>query len=354
MGSDDLAGIRFKPQISVLMSVFNTREEYLRKAIESILRQSFTDYEFIIFNDCSDEKTTAILREYRDKRIRLIENSENRGLTKNLNSGIILAKGKYIARMDADDVSLPNRLKIQYSYMEKHPDIDILGGTVLSGSKKNVCWRYFSQEWRRVNLLFANYGIVHPTAFFRTDFLKKNKLFYDEEYDKAQDYELWTRALRIGKLDLCKEPILYYRRHGGQISMNKSTSVRQQELDAQVRRNLFAELISDAANREYEQLLDLNKEILSADDLSKLFTHIIAENEKKKIYSGYFFKNELALRWFWILRRVIPRNNPKEYRQGCWFRYLKMPEFWVYFLKNKVQRILCEPRKIKRQMEGGL
>ena len=168
MKSHKLLKSKFKVSVSVLMSVYNTKEEYLRKAVESILNQSFTDYEFIIFNDGGDKKITTIIQGYSDKRIRLVENSENIGLTKNLNKGITMARGKYIARMDADDISLPNRLKVQYYYMEKHPDIDILGGAVWSNNVKNVYWRYFSQEWRKVNLLFGNYGICHPTAFFNT------------------------------------------------------------------------------------------------------------------------------------------------------------------------------------------
>ena len=279
MKNAELSQRAYATSISVLMSVYNTKEEYLRKAIESILCQSFSDYEFIIFNDCSDEKTTAVLREYQDERIKLIENPENRGLTKNLNTGIALARGKYIARMDADDISLPNRLKIQYSYMEKYPDVDILGGEVLFDDFKSVCWRYFPQEWRRVNQLFTNHGICHPTAFFRAEFLRKNGMFYNEEYDKSQDYELWTRAFRVGRLAVCKEPVLYYRCHDGQISVSSSTSARQKELDAQIRKNLFIELIPNAMSNEYEQLLNMDMEILSVDDLSKLLVCFVMENE---------------------------------------------------------------------------
>lgn len=340
-----------KPSISILMSVYNTKEEYLRKAIESILTQSFTDYEFIIFNDCSDEKTTAILHEYQDARIRLVENTKNQGLTKNLNAGINLAKGKYIARMDADDISLPDRLKIQFSYMENHPDIDMLGGEILFEDIKSVYWRYFPQEWRQINLLFMNCGICHPAAFFRTEFLRKNEILYNEEYDKAQDYELWTRAFRVGKMDICHFPILFYRKHSGQISTNIDTSIRQKELDIQIRRNLFRELISNADSGEYEQLLNLDMEVLSADKLSNLFIRIVRGNEKKKIYSDYFLKNELALRWFWILRGVIPRVNTKDYWQGYWFRYLRTPKFWLYLIKNKFWRILCTPKKVRRTVE---
>lgn len=344
----------FEIAVTVLMSVYNTKEEYLRQSIESILQQSFTDYEFIIFNDCSNEKTSKILREYKDKRIRLIENSENRGLTKNLNTGIDLARGKYLARMDADDISLPNRLKIQHSYMEKHPDVDILGGYILSENRKHLCWRFFPQELRRVNLLFGNCGIYHPSAFFRMDFLNDNEMRYNEEFDKSQDYELWTRAFRIGKLAVCNKLILYYRRHEGQISVNSVTSRRQKELEEQVRKNLFIELLNSIAAQECMQLLNLNKEVISADQLSDLFIRMIEQNAKKEIYSAYYLKNELALRWFWILRGIIPRDNLKEYKQGYWFSYLQKPQFIAYLLKNRFLRIICETRKAHRYVGDGL
>lgn len=341
-------GEAYQTSISVLMSVFNTNEQYLREAIESILKQSFGDYEFIIFNDCSDEKTTDILREYKDSRIRLVENDENRGLTKNLNTGIMMARGKYIARMDADDISLPNRFAVQYSYMERHPDIGILGGPIVSDGMKSAYWRYFHQEWRRVFFLFGNFGICHPTAFFRADFLKENNIFYNENYDKAQDYELWTRLLRIGNIAVCKETVLYYRQHDGQISGNGIAGARQNELSMQIRRNLFAELIPHASDKEYGQLVDMNAEILSARDLSLLFQRIINENKKRKVYSEYFLQNALAVKWFWILHGGIPRANPKEYRCGYWFRYIRSPQFWRYYLKHVILIILCGPKKIRR------
>lgn len=338
-------------RITVLMSVFNTKDEYLHKSIQSILDQSFADFEFLIFNDCSDAHTTAILRGYKDQRIKLIENSTNKGLTRNLNVGIAMARGKYIARMDADDISLPKRLETQYAYMEKHPNVDILGGTVLSDHKKYVCWRYYPQELRRVSLLFGNFGIFHPSAFFRIDFLRKNNLFYDEKYEKSQDYELWTRAFRIGKIAVCREPVLYYRFHDGQISTNSNTKSRQKELDAQIRKNLFCELIPNLTDKEIEQLLDLNREILSADNLSDLFFRLVEENAGKGIYSIFFLRNELALRWFWILRGIIPRSRRNDYRREKWFHYLIRPQFGIYLLGNRILRALCEPSKIKKPME---
>ena len=115
-------------KITVLMSVYNTKEDYLREAIESILNQTLREFEFIIINDASNEQTINILDQYNDDRIIRIDNEVNHGLTASLNKGLSVAKGEYIARMDADDISYPNRLELQYQYMQKHPNVAILGG----------------------------------------------------------------------------------------------------------------------------------------------------------------------------------------------------------------------------------
>jgi glycosyltransferase involved in cell wall biosynthesis len=114
------------PRISVVMSVYNG-EKYLRQAIESILQQTYTDFEFIIIDDGSTDSSREIIQSYDDKRIRLVINEQNIGLTKSLNKGIRLAKGEFIARMDADDISLPQRFEKQVAYLDSHPEVGVLG-----------------------------------------------------------------------------------------------------------------------------------------------------------------------------------------------------------------------------------
>ena len=114
------------PKVTVLMSVYNG-EKHLREAIDSILNQTFGDFEFLIINDGSTDRTADILQSYQDSRIKIIHNEKNIGLTKSLNKGLKLAKGEYLARMDADDISYPNRLEVQYEYMEKNPNVGIVG-----------------------------------------------------------------------------------------------------------------------------------------------------------------------------------------------------------------------------------
>ena len=116
--------------ISVIMSNYNTPEEYLREAIESILNQTYKNFEFIIIDDCSTDNSLEIIKSYNDERIVLIENEENIGLTKSINKGLAVAKGEYIARMDADDVSLPQRFEKQINYMNDHTELIVCGSSM--------------------------------------------------------------------------------------------------------------------------------------------------------------------------------------------------------------------------------
>jgi glycosyltransferase involved in cell wall biosynthesis len=117
------------PRITVLMSVYNA-QLFIAEAVESVLNQIFKDFEFLIFEDKSTDSSLEILRSYSDPRIRLIANEHNQGLTKNLASGMRIARGEFVARMDADDVCVPNRLETQLAYLEEHPEISVLGSAV--------------------------------------------------------------------------------------------------------------------------------------------------------------------------------------------------------------------------------
>jgi glycosyltransferase involved in cell wall biosynthesis len=135
----------FKPEISVLMSVYNA-EQYLEKAIESILNQSFKNFEFLIINDASDDNSLNIINRFQDHRLHVYSNPVNLGLANSLNKGINLSQGKYIARMDADDIAVLSRLAIQYTFLEKNPHIDICGASVRlineSGEYLPDSWTY--------------------------------------------------------------------------------------------------------------------------------------------------------------------------------------------------------------------
>ena len=178
------------------MSVHNG-DRFLSAAIESILTQTYKNFEFIIINDGSTDNSLKIIQSYDDNRIIIIDNDKNIFLAASLNKGIKKAKGKYIVRMDADDISMPDRLSKQVRYMENNPNIGISGtcSEIIgygSGHGK------YSQENNIIKYkLLYECHLLHPTIIIRRDLIKDHELYYNESYRKNQDYELFTRAIDI-------------------------------------------------------------------------------------------------------------------------------------------------------------
>lgn len=182
------------PKISVIMSVYNG-ERYLREAIDSILKQAFADFEFIIVNDGSTDGSLEIIQSYHDDRIRVINNEINIGLTKSLNKAIKQARGEYIARQDADDVSLPNRLEEQIKYFEKHPEVALLGTSVYEIDKQGkVVRRVIAPAKPGGNLLKGN-QFTHGSIILKREAVDRLG-GYNELFRYGQDYELWLRIAK--------------------------------------------------------------------------------------------------------------------------------------------------------------
>jgi len=207
------------------MSVFNG-ENFLQESIKSILCQTYKEFEFIIINDGSSDNSSEILHNFAniDSRIRLIERP-NRGLAASLNEGIIQAHGEWIARMDADDISHPQRFAIQLAQLAKY-QADISGSTLkFLGSLAGLKWHFpTGHESCKLRLAFRS-SFGHPSVMMRTSIART--LLYDETFQQGQDYELWTRfAMHGARMSNCIEPLLLYRRHAGQVSSMKSSSQR--------------------------------------------------------------------------------------------------------------------------------
>lgn len=229
-----------RPSISVLMSVYNG-ERYLAEAIESIQNQTFRDFEFIIINDGSRDGSLAIIKSYmvEDDRIILLS-SENRGLPASLNDGLRLAKGKYIARMDADDISLPERFSVQYSYLENNPTIDVLGTNAFQiDVNGRLEKRYFflpkkffvatKDKSLKSNLLFSS-CFIHPTVMIRRSSLTALRVFYDPRFKVSQDYELWCRLARYSTFENLRTPLLKYRVHEKGITKSCGSEVKNKNI----------------------------------------------------------------------------------------------------------------------------
>lgn len=211
------------PKVSVLLSVHDGLP-YLEEAVDSILKQTFADFEFLIVDDASTDGTLAYLESLDDPRISIIKHGIKQGLAKSLNEMTRVAAGRLIARMDADDISEPERLERQVAFLESHPDVGVLGtaATMIDERGNNlrsypILTGHLPIKWRA---LFAN-PLVHPSVMLRREILLANP--YDESYPNSQDYELWSRLLfekgiRFANLD---ERLLRYRLHASSTTSSK-------------------------------------------------------------------------------------------------------------------------------------
>ncbi len=213
------------PMISVIMPVYNAQRT-VTDAVTSILEQSYDNFEFIIIDDCSQDQTWAILNELaaKDSRIKLWRNRANRKLPSTLNLAISKASGKYIARMDADDISLPNRLLIQLEFLEKNPEIGVCGSysEIYDEDMEKMVGKLMyptNHELITVYMHLLINVIVHPTVFMRSSLLNKDLRYSEKMSSNAEDYDLWLRMLANGvKFANIPETLLKYRSYTQQTS----------------------------------------------------------------------------------------------------------------------------------------
>lgn len=237
------------PKVSVIMPAYNA-EAYIKEAMDSILCQSFSDLELIVINDCSADGTEALIRSYDDERIVYLKNEKNLGVAATLNKGLAVARGAYIARMDSDDIAMPERLRLQVDFLDQHPDYAICGSslTVFGENQENRAFPYPETDGEiRANLIF-NSPFAHPSILMRSQMLERCGRYYDEKYEKAEDFELWYRLLLCGKGYNFPQPLLRYRHHGKQV--RTANAVEQKEAVLRLRRKIVEELNAGVTEQE--------------------------------------------------------------------------------------------------------
>lgn len=292
------------PKVTVLMSVYNG-ERYIDEAINSILTQTFTDFEFLIINDSSTDTTSDIIQGYNDPRIKIITNEENLGLTKSLNIGLRKAKGKYIARMDADDISFPCRLEVQYSFMQTHNDVGATFGWVEVINENGETIRLnnsrHSPEEIYYILNFRN-CLAHSTAMISREIIEKVG-GYNELIITAQDYELWNRISKKSKIVKINQYLVKWREHNKSISSNHSNSQ-------------FNSIYYIFCN----QFFNKNKSLFSENQLK-----FLSKNIESKNYSSAnnlsMYEHYSAFNVLFELKQAIVNNTP------------------IFFPKSKIKKI---------------
>jgi GT2 family glycosyltransferase len=216
------------PLVTVLMSVYNG-EDFLAEAIESISDQTFKDFEFLIVNDGSTDKSSEIVSHFvrKDRRIRLIDQN-NKGLVAALNRGLKEARGTLIARIDADDIAYPNRLEKQVAHMTENPEIIASGSSITLIDTQGQIMRQIKYPVTKDKVrkqMMKGSKLAHPAVMMRRAVVLKVGA-YREVCRPADDYDLWLRLLEVGEIDNLQEPLLYYREHDNKMSNNESFSMR--------------------------------------------------------------------------------------------------------------------------------
>ena len=333
------------PLVSFLMSNYRTPPAFLRRALDSMLAQTMPDFEAVIINDGVKDESYDVLLEYaaKDSRIRLIENEKNLGLAASLNRGIEVCEGKYIARMDTDDICLPERLQLQTEYMETHPDVMFAGAWAdvftdrEDGVTKTLHPDMCPHEEYRIRLLFANIPLlVHPTVILRRDFLIKNNLRYSKEeaFRYAEDYEMWTRCADCGKAGILKKTVLKYR----DSQTENRISVRYADSMLLCIQNIQKKCLGRLGIDDTQFQFELNYLLLSFRkpyDLryKQWMELILKQNKKHKIYEQKTLRRLFHDRWYSIVYHGIAREKTYRRKLRCFLTFY--PDGYFRYLKEK-------------------
>lgn len=339
------AGLEGGPRITVLMPVYNGAA-YLDAAIDSILGQTCTDFELLVVDDGSTDDSVAWIQAHSDGRIRLLRQSQNMGLVAALNRGIDEARGEYIARMDADDISLPQRLEKQMTFLDAHPEVGVCGSWMEAFSSTEISvWKApVDHDEISCRLLFESV-LYHPTVMMRRGMIECHGLRYDANYPHAEDYEFWCRCARLFDLANLDQVLLRYRVHKESVGGRK----RAEKLATagRVRVSQLGKLgVSPSAGEMVIHnalaLWEMPAESGFLDRVQSWLLRLQTTNRERKIFSIPLFDALLAERWYHACEQAsslgltawrawtkssfralhtIPWSRRLVFWAKCWMRY---------------------------------
>lgn len=243
-------------KLSVVMSTYN-REHLVGQTIESVLKQTFHDFEFIIIDDASCDKTCDLIKNYNDSRIKLFKNKENRGCTFNYHVAQNLAKGKYIAHIDDDDIAFPQRFEKQIEFLENNADINLLGSFIETfGENKRPSWVFYSDS-EKLDFTMNFYNpICHSSIMYDSSFVKEKFINYDINCKCAQDYDFYKQfILNGGKLANIDEVLVKYRMHPERLTDEHVTQQIQIDVANKVKTELLSRIFNEQECLEFSELL---------------------------------------------------------------------------------------------------
>lgn len=284
-----------RPLVSVIMPAYNG-EKYIGEAIESILNQTYDNFEFIIVEDKSTDGTLSVIQQYSDSRICLIQNSENRGIAYSTNLGMSKSRGKYIALLDDDDMATKQRLEWQVAFLEEHEDIDVLGGRSVMIDKDGRFIKYdkepiYNSDYIKANLLFNNNKFANCTVMFRKDFVESNNIKYQDNCLGMQDFRFYIDCAKVGRITSIDHLVHLKRIH------EEEETVKRRKTHAAERAALFA--------RFQRESIEMSGFRLDEEELQTI-NDIITELPKET-YSG-----EEVLRLYKVFKEMIRQAREME------------------------------------------
>lgn len=284
--------------ISVIMPAYNV-EKYVGMAIESILQQTFEDFEFIIIDDASTDQTYDIICKYHDKRIIRIRNNTNLGVAACINEGMSVASSEFIARMDSDDISKPERFKKQIEFMYSNPHLGISGShmEIIDAEGKFIKEQHkkISNEAIKIDLFFGYTSLAHPSIMIRRKAMDMHHLRYDTAYQYAEDYDLYCRSSHFIALDNYPECLIQYRMHSESVSQKYR---QQQIIDAQtalylhLRRLRIPFSLEEFKIHRQFAFLDKYNEYPLTERIFDWINYLYTWNKKNKIFNKELFEKK--------------------------------------------------------------
>lgn len=279
--------------VTVIMPVYNC-EKYIKEAIDSVLNQTYRNFEFLIINDGSNDSTENIILQYDDKRIRYIKNDRNIGLIETLNRGLELVCSKYIVRMDADDICHPKRLYYQVRYMDKHPDIAVLGTRAIHFSDSKVLKKTKSITKSQIiksRLLFTC-ALVHPSVIIRNNIIKIGDYKYNSNHTSVEDFGLWQRISFSFPIANLKKILLYYRINDDGISSNAKKNLSEWD---QSHKKIYAQSFDYLGINYSDEILNVYRKYLTnrtrlIDYELSILSHLLFEILDKAKIKNYEIK----------------------------------------------------------------
>jgi glycosyltransferase involved in cell wall biosynthesis len=303
------------PFVSVLMPVYNG-EKHLREAIQSILNQSFSDFELLIINDASTDASEQIILSFDDPRIRYDAHATNLGLPATLNKGIEMCKEKYIFRMDQDDQSLPERLQTQIDFMEQNPEIALCGSWIkVFGLGNEEVWHYPTKHPYIQCAMLFRCPFAHPSLVLRKDVFIRQNLRYDPSFRYAEDYDLWVRIADQVRMANIPKVLLHYRLHETQMSKTAHNTVTS--IPESIKKKLLDTLGVHYEEADFQLHLAIgwdrweNVEILTLHRMVDWLCKLWKANRKKKQYPSDIFTEVLF--WQGLMPLVVQLKKEQKW-----------------------------------------